>query len=229
VSRVLIVEDEPLIADFVQRGLKGQGYSATVTDDVERATALALTGDIDLVVLDLGLPVGDGFSVLRAVRERGERVPVIVLTGRPDLRDAVACLESGADDYMTKPFHFEELLARVRALLRRSGTTDGSVLTAGDLTLDLRTRRATIEGRTVELTAREFALLETFLRHADQVLTREQLLSHVWGYFFDPGTNVLSMYVATLRKKLGADVIETVRGVGYRIRVVKSSSPAMSA
>jgi two-component system, OmpR family, copper resistance phosphate regulon response regulator CusR len=219
VSRILIVEDEPLIADFIVRGLHARGHSTELTDDPERAEALALTGDgVDVIVLDLGLPSGDGFSVLEAVRERGAYMPVIVLTGRPDVRDAVACLEAGADDYMTKPFRFEELVARIHALLRRSVPTRDDVLAAGALRLDLRTRRVTTADRTVDLTLREFALLETFLRHPDQVLTREQLLSQVWGYFFEPGTNVLNVYVASLRRKIGPDSIETVRGVGYRLR-----------
>jgi two-component system, OmpR family, copper resistance phosphate regulon response regulator CusR len=219
VSRILIVEDEPLIADFIVRGLHARGHSTELTDDPEHAEALALTGDgVDVIVLDLGLPSGDGFSVLEAVRERGAYMPVIVLTGRPDIRDAVACLEAGADDYMTKPFRFEELVARIHALLRRSVPTRDDVLAAGALRLDLRTRRVTTADRTVDLTLREFALLETFLRHPDQVLTREQLLSQVWGYFFEPGTNVLNVYVASLRRKIGPDSIETVRGVGYRLR-----------
>jgi two-component system, OmpR family, copper resistance phosphate regulon response regulator CusR len=218
-SRILIVEDEPLIADFIVRGLHARGHSTELTDDPVRAEALALTGGgVDVIVLDLGLPSGDGFSVLQAVRERGAHMPVIVLTGRPDVRDAVACLEAGADDYMTKPFRFEELVARIDALLRRSVPTRDDVLAAGALRLDLRTRRATTPDRTVDLTLREFALLETFLRHPDQVLTREQLLSQVWGYYFEPGTNVLNVYVASLRRKIGSDSIETVRGVGYRLR-----------
>jgi DNA-binding response OmpR family regulator len=141
-----------------------------------------------------------------------------VLTGRRE-RDVVTCLEAGADDYMRKPFHFEELLARVRTRLRVKGTEEPGVLSAGDVRLDLRTRRASVDERTVELTAREFALLETLIRHADQVLSREQLLSHVWGYYFDPSSNLVNVYVNSLRKKLGPNVIETVRGIGYRLRV----------
>jgi DNA-binding response OmpR family regulator len=144
-------------------------------------------------------------------------MPVLVLTGRGE-RDVVACLEAGADDYMRKPFHFDELLARVRTRLRPAGTEQRHVLSAGDVRLDLKTRRAIVHDRAVELTAREFALLEMFLRHADQVLSREQLLSNVWGYSFDPTTNLVNAYVLSLRKKLGADVIETVRGAGYRLR-----------
>jgi DNA-binding response OmpR family regulator len=168
------------------------------------------------LILDMGLPEQDGLHVLQELRSRGKHLPVLVLTGRPE-RDVVTCLDAGADDYMRKPFHFEELLARVRTRLRRAGTEEAQVLSAGEVRLDLRTRRATVRGRTVDLTAREFSLLETFLRHADQVLSRDQLLSHVWGYFFDPTTNLVNVYVNSLRKKLGADIIETVRGVGYRL------------
>jgi DNA-binding response OmpR family regulator len=146
-----------------------------------------------------------------------------VLTGRRE-RDAVTCLEAGADDYMMKPFHFDELLARVRTRLRSTGTEETHVLSAGGVRLDLITRRVTVGGQPVKLTSREFALLETFLRHADQVLSREQLLSHVWGYFFDPSTNLVNVYVNNLRKKLGAEIIETVRGAGYRLPTAAQDS-----
>jgi two-component system, OmpR family, response regulator len=223
-SAILVVEDEPAIASFVEAGLRAHGHGTAVADEAAHALALALSGEFDLIVLDLGLPGGDGFDVLRAVRERGHHVPILVLTGQYEERDAVACLEAGADDYMTKPFRFEEFLARVAALLRRPGILEDLVLKAGDLELDLRTRRARLRDRNVDLTAREFALLETFLRHPDQVLSRQQLLSQVWGYFFDPGTNVVNVYVGSLRKKLGTDTIETVRGVGYRLRAVDAFS-----
>jgi DNA-binding response OmpR family regulator len=223
VSGILVVEDEPTIADFVERGLRAHGHSTAVTDEPDRALALALSGEFALIVLDLGLPGGDGFDVLRAVREHRHDVPVLVLTARFEERDAVACLEAGADDYMTKPFRFEELLARVAALLRRTGTPEARVLHDGDLQLDLRNRRAKVGDRTVDLTARESLLLEAFLLHPDQVLSRAQLLSQVWGYFFDPRTNILSVYVCSLRKKLGADRIETVRGMGYRLRPVDTA------
>jgi DNA-binding response OmpR family regulator len=177
---------------------------------------LSLTNEFDLMILDMGLPGMEGFHVLQELRARGKTLPVLVLTGRRE-RDAAACLEAGADDYMKKPFHFEELLARVRTRLRKPGKEEVYVLSAGDVQLDLKTRRATVGERTVELTAREFALLETLLRHAGQILSREQLLSHVWGYSFDPTTNLVNVYVNSLRKKLGAEVIETVRGAGYRL------------
>jgi DNA-binding response OmpR family regulator len=169
------------------------------------------------MILDMGLPEKEGFLVLTELRGRGLRLPVLVLTGRRE-RDAVACLDAGADDYMQKPFHFAELLARVRTRLRPEGTEHQHVLSARDIRLDLLSRRATVGDREVSLTAREFALLETLLQHADHVLSREQLLSHVWGYSFDPTTNLVNVYVNSLRKKLGRDAIETVRGVGYRLR-----------
>jgi DNA-binding response OmpR family regulator len=217
VARILIAEDDPLIGSFIEKGLRAEGFSTFLADDGEKAQGLSLTDEFDLMILDMGLPGREGFHVLQELRARGKTLPVLVLTGRRE-RDAVACLEAGADDYMKKPFHFEELLARVRTRLRSPGTEQLQVLAAGDLRLDLKTRRATVGERTVELTAREFALLETLLRHAGQVLSREQLLSHVWGYSFDPTTNLVNVYVNSLRKKLGADVVETVRGVGYRLR-----------
>jgi DNA-binding response OmpR family regulator len=171
----------------------------------------------DLLILDLGLPGKDGTVVLRELRSADQRMPVLILTARDDVSDKVAGLEGGADDYMTKPFRFEELLARVRARLRDERTVEPTVLRSGEVTLDLRTRRASVNGRTTELTAREFTMLEVLLRHAGQVLSREQLLSHVWGYDYDPGSNVVDVYVGYLRKKLGQRTIETVRGMGYRL------------
>lgn len=217
-TTILVVEDDPLISAFVQKGLRRHGYATELADDGLTARRLGMSGAFDLVVLDLGLPERDGLRVLRELRSAGHTVPVVVLTGLPE-RDAVTCLESGADDYMRKPFHFDELLARVRSRLRTTSSgTGAATVAAGDVQLDLRTRRAWVHGRAVDLTSREFALLETFLRHPDQVLGREQLLSQVWGYAVDPGTNVVNVYVNALRKKLGADVIETVRGVGYRLK-----------
>ncbi|CAL9434525.1 response regulator transcription factor [Streptomyces griseomycini] len=217
-NRILIVEDEERIASFVEKGLRANGFTTTVVPDGEAGYEYALTGGFDLVVLDIGLPGRDGFTVLRELRESRVTTPVIVLTARDSVRDTVAGLEGGADDWMTKPFRFEELLARVRLRLRTAARApEVTVLRSGSLSLDLRTRRARSGERTVDLTAREFVLLELFLRHPGQVLSREQILSHVWGYDFDPGSNIVDVYVRALRKKLGAEKVETVRGMGYRL------------
>ncbi|HEX7131118.1 MAG TPA: response regulator transcription factor [Iamia sp.] len=219
-ARILIAEDEPRIAAFLEKGLRSSGYSTVTVDDGAVAAALARDDDFDLLILDIGLPTIDGIEALARMRARGERMPVIILTARSELDTTVAGFESGADDYVTKPFRFEELLARIRVRLRNEPTDEPTVLRAGGLSLDVRTRRASVGERTVELTAREYGLLETFLRHPDQVLSREQLLSIVWGYDFDPGSNVVEVYVRYLRKKLGSEVIETVRNMGYRLRIV---------
>ncbi|WP_328560012.1 response regulator transcription factor [Streptomyces coelicoflavus] len=217
-NRILIVEDEERIASFVEKGLRANGFATTAVADGDAAHEYALTGRFDLVVLDIGLPGRDGFTVLRELRESRVTTPVIVLTARDSVRDTVAGLEGGADDWMTKPFRFEELLARVRLRLRTAARApEVTVLRSGDLSLDLRTRRARAGQRTVDLTAREFVLLELFLRHPGQVLARQQILSHVWGYDFDPGSNIVDVYVRALRKKLGAQRVETVRGMGYRL------------
>jgi two-component system, OmpR family, response regulator len=216
VPRILIAEDDPLIGSFLEKGFRANGFTTFLTGDGEQAQALGLSDEFDLLLLDMGLNSRDGFHVLQELRMRGKTLPILVLTGRRE-RDVVMCLEGGADDYMTKPFHFDELLARVKTRLRTSGTQEADVLTAGEVRLDLKTRRASVGDKAVDLTAREFALLETLIRHADNVLSREQLLSHVWGYSFDPTTNLVNVYVNSLRKKLGPDVIQTVRGVGYRL------------
>ena len=218
-TRILIVEDEERIVSFLEKGLRANGYTTVAVGDGDSAVALARDDAFDLVILDLGLPGRDGREVLRAVRSRGERLPILVLTARDGVDDTVGSLEQGADDYVTKPFRFEELLARIRLRIRTEDRpAETTVLHVGPVQLDLRSRRATSGDRTVELTAREFALLETFMRHPGQVLSREQLLSHVWGYDFDPGSNVVDVYIRYLRRKLGPNVIETVRGMGYRLR-----------
>jgi DNA-binding response OmpR family regulator len=223
-SRILIAEDEPRLSSFLEKGLRAAGYATTVCDDGIKAAAMARDAEFDLLILDIGLPGQDGFTVLRSLRTRGERLPVLILTARDEVADTVTGLDIGADDYVTKPFVFEELLARVRARLRagaeNGGGGDTMVLRAGGVELDVRTRRASADDgdAEVELTAKEFSLLETFLRHPGQVLSREQLLSHVWGYDFDPGSNVVDVYVGYLRRKLGPARFETVRGMGYRLR-----------
>jgi two-component system copper resistance phosphate regulon response regulator CusR len=218
-TRVLIAEDEPRLSSFLEKGLRANGYATTVVADGRSALTLAEVEDFDLLILDLGLPGKDGLDVLRELRAAGRTLPVVILSARDEVADKIAGLEVGADDYVTKPFAFEELLARVRARLRDTGTAERTVLAAGAITLDLRTRRATVGEQTVTVTAREFTMLETFMRHPDQVLTREQLLSHVWGYDHDPGSNVVDVYVRHLRRKLGAEAIETVRGMGYRLAI----------
>lgn len=216
-SRILLAEDEERIASFVQKGLRSAGYAVTVAATGLDALSYAKSGQFDLLILDVGLPGIDGFEVLRRVRADGDDLVVIMLTARSGVEDTVRGLENGANDYVAKPFKFDELLARVRLRLRESGDRTGMELSRGDLTLDLRSRRVRVADRTVELSAREFALAEEFLRHPDQVLSREQLLSRVWGMDFDPGSNVVDVYVRYLRAKVGAARIETVRGVGYRL------------
>jgi DNA-binding response OmpR family regulator len=217
VNRILIAEDEQRLSAFLEKGLRAAGFTTTVVGDGASAVAVARDEDFDLLILDLGLPALDGMTVLRTLRGQGRRLPVLILSARDEVEDKVAGLELGADDYLTKPFRFEELLARVRARLRTEGTREETELHHGALSLDLRRRTASIGGRTVELSAREFTMLEVFLRHAGQVLSREQLLSHVWGYQHDPGSNVVDVYVGYLRRKLGGTVIATVRGVGYML------------
>ncbi|MEU8226299.1 response regulator transcription factor [Kribbella sp. NPDC048915] len=215
--RILIAEDEERIASFVERGLRSNGFVTTVVGDGETAYQEGASGNYDLLVLDIGLPRVDGFTVLRRLREARVSMPVVILTARDSVRDTVAGLEGGADDYIAKPFAFEELLARIRLRLRSEGTPDANILQVGDLSLDLRTRRAFVDGASIDLTAREFLLAEVFCRHPDQVLSREQLLSQVWGFDFDPGSNVVDVYIRYLRRKLGAERIQTVRGMGYRL------------
>lgn len=216
-SRILIAEDERRISGFVEKGLRAAGYSTTVAATGEHALSFALSNDYDLVLLDVGLPGIDGFEVLRQLRLTGSSVPVIMLTARTSLEDTVAGLDGGASDYLPKPFKFDELLARVRVRMRDVGQAGSNTIEHDDLVLDLLTRRVLVDDRSVDLSAREFALAEEFLRHPDQVLSREQLLSRVWGVDFDPGSNVVDVYVRYLRAKLGSGRIETVRGAGYRL------------
>lgn len=218
-SSILVVEDEARISTFVEKGLTAAGYTVTVVTDGRVGLDYATTGSFDLVLLDVGLPGIDGFEVLRQVRAGGSTVPIIMLTARTSVDDTVSGLDGGANDYLPKPFKFDELLARIRVRLREAGQqgADETVLRHGDLALDLRARRITVAGDTLDLSAREFGLAEQLMRHPTQVLSREQLLSRVWGFDFDPGSNVVDVYVRYLRAKIGADRIETVRGMGYRL------------
>jgi len=216
-SRILIAEDEPHIVRFLAKGLHAQGHSTASAPDGQSALQMARTGEFDLMLLDLGLPELDGSSVLTELRRQQVRLPIIVLTARSSADDIVSGLDGGADDYLTKPFRLAELLARVRARLRPAHAEEQFVLAQGDLSLDLRTHQAQVGRRTIDLSAREFALLEVFLRHPGQVLSREQLLSYVWGYDYDPSSNVVDVYVRYLRNKIGPDRIATVRGAGYRL------------
>lgn len=213
---VLVVEDEAGIVAFVRRGLEAAGYQVLVAEDGLDGFAMALSTDVELVVLDLGLPGIPGEEVLRRLRTRRPSVPIIVLTAKDAVSDRVGNLDAGADDYLVKPFSMSELLARVRARLRSTGQPRGDVIAAGGVTLDLASRTASVEGATVSLSTREFALLEIFIRNPGRVLSQPQLLDRVWGYDFEGGSNVVEVYVSQLRRKLGPSVIETVRGAGYK-------------
>jgi DNA-binding response OmpR family regulator len=220
-NRILIAEDEARIAAFVEKGLKSNGFTTVLATTADEALRLALGGEFDLLLLDIGLPGKSGLQVLEELRGQGERVPVIILTARDEIEHKVAGFEGGADDYVTKPFSFEELLVRIRARIRPSSQYQPQEvfeLIAGEIVLDLRSRKARVGNQEVELPAREFILAETFFRHPGQVMSREQLLDRVWGYDYDPGSNIVDVYVGYLRKKLGSDLIETVRGMGYRLK-----------
>jgi DNA-binding response OmpR family regulator len=214
--KVLVVEDEEKIASFIVKGLGGVGYEtehvATGAEAIQRAP------DADVIVLDLGLPDLDGIDVIRRIREQDLGTQVIVLTARAELADRVHGLEHGADDYLVKPFAFEELLARIRARVRSIEQVERRHLSVDGIRMDLLNRKVSVEGRPVDLSSRQFELLEVFLRSGGAILTREQLLEQVWGLAFDPGTNVVDVYVGYLRRKIGPDRIETVRHRGYRLR-----------
>ena len=221
--RILVVEDERSIADFIERGLRSEGYAVTCAHDGESAEAEALTGDFGLVLLDVLLPKKNGLEVLKALRAHDAETPVILLTARGEIEDKVEGLDLGANDYIVKPFSVEELLARIRAHLRRPDQRTAGGLQVGDISLDFRTREVKRAGKDVRLTTREFELLAYLMRHPNQVLSRSQILNAVWGYDYDPGTNVLEVYVGYLRRKLesadGPVPIETVRAVGYKLVV----------
>jgi DNA-binding response OmpR family regulator len=221
--RILIVEDDKRIAAFVAKGLRAEGHAVTITGDADDADdTLETTADaIDLVLLDLGLPGRGGLEVLTRLRRRGATTPVIVLTARAEVDDRVRGLDAGANDYVTKPFAFEELLARIRAVQRTVGRPTATELTVGDLRLDLMSKVAWRAGRRIELAPREWALLELLMRQPTRVLSRAHILSKVWQYDLDPGTNVVDVYIGYLRRKLNVPgtepLIHTVRGAGYRL------------
>jgi DNA-binding response OmpR family regulator len=220
--RILVVEDERKIAGFIRQGLEEQGFDVEVSANGNDAYALITTHPYDAIVLDIMLPGRDGLSILRGMREQKSAVPVILLTARTELNERIDGLNLGADDYMTKPFFVEELIARIHAVARRAKDEPAGLLRVGDLSVSLLTRQVRRGEREVELTAREFSLLERLMRTPGRVFTRTQLLEHVWGYDFDPETNLVDVNIRRLRKKIddeaGEPLIETVRGVGYRIR-----------
>jgi DNA-binding response OmpR family regulator len=219
--RILVVEDEPAIADFLRRGLLAEGYAVDCAYDGVEGERRALSGDVDLVILDVMLPERDGMAVLDKIRMRNPALPVIILTARGEVEEKVSALDSGANDYVTKPFSFDELAARVRAHLRSPEQGRATELAVAGIRLDFLTRRVERDGMPITLSAREFELLAYFMRHPGQVLSKQQILSAVWGYDFDPGTNVVEVYVGYLRRKLatqaGPAPIETLRSVGYRL------------
>jgi two-component system, OmpR family, response regulator len=220
--KVLVIEDEKKIAAFVRKGLEAQGFVVEVAPNGDEGFALATTRPYDALVLDIMLPGRDGLSILRNLRERKISMPVILLTARSELNERLEGLNLGADDYLTKPFHIEELIARLHAVTRRAAGTSQSILSVADLTMNLLTREVRRADQRIELTAREFSLLEHLMRSPGRVLTRVEICERVWDYNFDPGTNLVDVYIQRLRKKVDGDfplkLIETIRGVGYRIR-----------
>jgi len=217
-TRILVAEDEKHIASFIGKGLRAAGYAVTVAEDGRDALAEAQSGEYELVILDVGLPEVDGFEVLEILRGEGNQIAVILLTARRSAADTVRGFDGGANDYMPKPFRFDELLARVRVRLQDRQPESAAALRALGLELDIKTRRLGVDGVWVDLSGREFSLAEEFIRHPNQVLSREQLLSRVWGLDYDPGSNVVEVYVRYLRTKIGPGRIETVRGMGYRLK-----------
>jgi heavy metal response regulator len=220
--RLLVVEDESKVASFIKKGLEEEGYAVDLAADGELGLAMALERVHDLIILDIRLPKMDGLRVLQMLRRDKITTPVLLLTVRATIEDKVLGLDAGADDYLTKPFAFQELVARVRALLRRRAETEPSVLQVGDLSLDPARRTVTRGGVKIDLTAREFSLLDYFMRNPGRVLTRTMIAEHVWDYSFDTSTNVIDVYVNYLRKKIDAErepkLLHTVRGVGYVLR-----------
>jgi len=228
--RVLVVEDETKMAGLLKRGLEEEGYAVDVAGEGGEAVWLATENPYDAVVLDVMLPDLDGFEVCRRLREAGRWSPVLMLTARDGVVDRVSGLDAGADDYLTKPFAFAELLARIRALIRRGTPSRPPILVAGDLTLDPATRRVARGDVAVDLTAKEFALLEYLMRHPGEVLSRTRLIEHLWDFAYEGGSNVVDVYVRYLREKIDRpfqrDTIETVRGAGYRLREERGDAPS---
>jgi len=221
--RLLVVEDEKKVASFIKKGLEEEGYAVDLSSDGETGLMMGLDGVHDLIILDVNLPKMDGLRVLQELRQKKVTTPVLLLTVRAAIEDKVLGLDTGADDYLTKPFAFQELLARVRALLRRRTEAEPPLLQVADLMLDPATRFVSRGEEKIELTTKEFALLDYFMRNSGRVLTRTMIAEHVWDYDFDPMTNVIDVYVNYLRKKIDADreakLIHTVRGVGYVMKV----------
>jgi DNA-binding response OmpR family regulator len=227
-TRILIADDEPRIASFITKGLTAAGYTTSTVEDGIRTLDYGSSGEFDLLILDIGMPRMDGFAVLSALRALNCTVPVIVLTARDSLQDTLAALDGGADDYMTKPFRFEELLSRIRLRLRdKPGVQGVPDPTSGDVTLDVDLRSAQVQGRTVPLSAREFAMARAFVENEGRLLSREQLLSRVWGYDFDGSSNVVDVYVGYLRNKLGPERFLAVRGAGYRFVAAPAAPPQL--
>lgn len=230
--RILVVEDETKMADLLKRGLQEEGYAVDIAGTAEDAVWMGTENPYDAIILDIMLPDGTGFDVCRELRKAERWAPLLMLTARDAVLDRVQGLDSGADDYLTKPFSFDELLARTRALLRRGGGERPTTLRAGPLELDPGSRTVTVDSVPVELTTREFALLEYLMRHAGEVLSRTRIREHVWDFAFDGDSNVVDVYIRYLREKIdrafGLTVIETVRGTGYRLRgeVVAPSDPS---
>jgi len=218
--KVLVVEDEKEVAGLIRKGLEEQGFSVEVSHNGTEALALAASRQYDTIVLDIMLPGRDGLSILRSLRRQRNSVPIILLTARSEVEERVEGLDLGADDYVTKPFYVEELISRIQALVRRASGNQLSLLQAGDFTVNLITHEAKRGDRAIRLTAREFGLLEYLMRSPGRVYTRTQIIEHVFGYDFDPNTNLVDVYIQRLRRKIvgnsDADLIETVRGVGYR-------------
>ncbi len=220
--RILIVEDEKSLRTLLERRFTGEKYTVDACGDGREALSYIETGTYDCIILDIMLPGMDGLSVLREMRDRRHRTPVLLLTARDSIVDRVKGLDIGADDYLTKPFSYDELSARVRAMLRRGGEEKTTTLSLADLSMDTLTRTVTRGGKEIELTSKEFALLEYFLRHPGQVFTREQIISHIWNFDFDNDSNIVDVYVRYLRRKIDDDsatpLIHTIRGTGYTLR-----------